>query len=70
MWDADKVEVAALLKRNGKQVGLLPLEYAGAPSQFTGIWSIEEPGVYEATVYAYDASNGNTGVDRATFRVQ
>lgn len=70
MWDASKIEVAALLKRNGKRVGTLPMSYAGTPSQFTGTWLIKEAGEYEAIVYAYDASNGNTGVDRVTFSVQ
>jgi hypothetical protein len=46
------------------------MQYAGAPSQFSGVWRIEEAGVYEATVYAYDATNGNTGIDRVTFRVR
>ena len=70
MWDANQIEVAALLQQNGQRVGVLPMQYAGAPSQFGGVWRIEEAGVYEATVYAYDATNGNTGIDRVTFRVQ
>jgi hypothetical protein len=70
MWDANKIEVAALLKRNGQGVGVLPMQYAGTASHFSGVWRIEEMGVYEATVYAYDATNGNTGIDRVTFRVQ
>lgn len=70
MWDANTIEVAALLQQNGQRVGVLPMQYAGAPSQFSGVWRIEEAGVYEATVYAYDATNGNTGLDRVTFRVQ
>ena len=70
MWDADKIEVAALLKRNGQRVGVLPMQYAGTPSQFSGTWHIKDAGVYETIVYAYDASNGNTGVDRATFRLR
>ena len=70
MWDASNIEVAALLKRNGKRVGVMSMQYAGTPSQFTGTWNIKEAGLYEAFVYAYDASNGNTGVDRATFRVK
>lgn len=69
MWDANKIEVAALLKQGGKQVGVLPLRYAGTPSRFSGTWTIKDAGVYEAIVYAYDAANGNTGVDRATFSV-
>jgi hypothetical protein len=70
MWDASKIEVVALLKRNGSRIGTLSMQYAGTPSQFAGTWSIEEAGAYEAVVYAYDASNGNTGVDRVTFSVK
>lgn len=70
MWDANKIEVAALLKHNGKRVGTLPLQYAGTPSRFTGTWTIKEAGAYEAVVYAYDAANGNTGVDRVAFNVR
>ncbi|HET7319264.1 MAG TPA: hypothetical protein VFK23_09025 [Nitrospirota bacterium] len=69
IWDASKIEVAALLSRNGQRTGVLPLQYAGTPNQFTGTWTIQEAGTYEAVVYAYDASNGNTGLDRVTFMV-
>jgi hypothetical protein len=69
LWDANTIEVAALLSRNGQRVEVLPLQYAGIASQFSGTWNIQEPGVYEAVVYAYDAANGNTGVDRVTFMV-
>ncbi len=69
IWDANKIEVSALLKRNGKRVGVLPLQYAGTPSQFSGTWKIQEPGTYEATVYAYDAANGNTGLDSVSIIV-
>ncbi len=62
--------MAALLKRNGEGVGTLPLHYAGTVSQFTGTWKIDGPGVYEATVYAYDPANGKTGVDSVTFMVE
>lgn len=69
MWDANKIEVAALLRRNGQRVGVLPMQYAGTPSQFAGIWHVQEDGTYEAIVYAYDPSNGNTGIDSVTFIV-
>jgi hypothetical protein len=69
LWDANKIEVAALLIRNGKHIGVLPLSYDGNPSRFSGTWTVKEPGTYQATVYAYDASNGNTGLDSATFVV-
>ncbi len=70
VWDADKIEVAALLKRNGQRIGVLPMKYAGSPSQFDGTWNVPETGIYQATVYAYDPANGNTGVDSVTFIVR
>ncbi len=69
LWDANKFEVAALLSKDGQRIGVLPLQYAGSTSQFSAIWNLQEPGTYEATVYAYDASNGNTGIDSVTFMV-
>ena len=69
LWDANRYEVRATLKRNGEQAGKAPLSYAGEPSQFGGSLRVEEPGVYEVVVYAYDAQSGNTGVDKATFIV-
>jgi hypothetical protein len=44
--------------------------YAGKTSQFEGVFKAEATGTYEAYVYAYDASNGNTGVDMATFVIE
>jgi hypothetical protein len=69
LWDADKYEVAALLYRNGKQVGTLPLKFAGSTSQFAATWTVKGAGVYQATVYAYDPATGNTGLDSTTFMV-
>lgn len=69
LWDAGKFEVKALLKRNGEAAGELPLEYAGTISQFAGNWDIKQPGTYQASVYAYDPANGNTGMDNVTFVV-
>jgi hypothetical protein len=69
VWDTQTIEVAALLKKNGRQIGSLSLQFAGTPSQFAGTWEIAEAGVYEATVYAYDPANGNTGLDSVTFLV-
>ncbi len=69
LWDADAYEVKALIKRNGASYGEIALAYAGSASQFAGELTLEEPGVYEAIVYAYDPANGNTGLDRVTFIV-
>ena len=47
-----------LIKLDGRPVGRLPMAYAGATSQFAGTFEVKVPGVYEATVYAYDPANG------------
>jgi hypothetical protein len=67
LWDADKLEVKAIMNRNGKRIGQWDLAYAGETSQFATKVPVDAPGDYEIVVYAYDPSNGNTGVDRTTF---
>jgi hypothetical protein len=57
------------VKRDGKQVGEIDMEYAGKVSRFRGTVAVNEPGIYEVTVYAYDPVNGNTGLDRTSFMV-
>lgn len=69
IWDADRYEVKALIRRNGTPVGSVALSYAGSTSQFSGDVTVDAPGTYEAVVYAYDPTNGNTGLDRTTFVV-
>lgn len=69
-WDAKGYEVAAILERDGKKVKTVPLNYAGKTSQFLADLEIAETGTYMATVYAYDAKTGNTGLDRVTFVVK
>ena len=67
LWDANKLEVKAIVKRNGERVADLDLAYAGETSQFATKVPVDAPGDYEVIVYAHDPSNGNTGVDRTTF---
>lgn len=69
LWDAGDYEVAVRLSQNGSLVSETPLEYAGKSSQFKGAVRVENPGAYQAVVYAYDPSNGNTGVDKVRFVV-
>ncbi len=69
LWDADQFEVAAFLDRNGERLREIPLTYAGRASQFQASVEVDRAGLYQATVYAYDPANGNTGVDRTTFIV-
>lgn len=70
VWDAERVEVRALVRKDGKPVGEIPLSCTEEPSQFAGSLDVQGAGVYEVTVYAYDPSNGNTGVDATTVVVQ
>ena len=39
------------------------------PSTFKGEASVSEKGTYEIIVYAYDPQTGNTGVNKATVKV-
>jgi hypothetical protein len=70
MWDANKFQIAAMLERGGKIYPSVALVYAGQPSTFSGDIVISEPGDYVLDLYAYDPSNGNTGVDRVNLHAQ
>jgi hypothetical protein len=69
LWDASRYEVRAMVKRNGTRISDVPFTYAGTTSQFAGVLSADQPGTYEAVVYAYDPHTGNTGLDMTTFIV-
>ncbi|MGR8918480.1 MAG: hypothetical protein ACU85V_02585 [Gammaproteobacteria bacterium] len=67
LWDANRYEVRALVRRDGEDIGAFPLAYAGQTSQFAVTLPLDAPGLYDVTVYAYDPHNGNTGLDRTSF---
>jgi len=69
LWNADQFEVAAIVHRDGVKVAEVPLNYAGATSQFSGKIDVSKAGPYVVTVYAFDPANGNTGLDRTSFIV-
>ncbi len=69
LWDADKYDVQAIVRRDGKKIAQIPMRYAGETSQFSASVPIDQSGVYEVIVYAHDPGNGNTGLDRTTFLV-
>lgn len=69
LWDADKLQVKAMVKRDGKVVETVDVPFAGETSQFATKLPLREPGTYEVVVYAHDPENGNTGLDRTTFMV-
>lgn len=66
LWDANDYEVAALLRRDGRPAGRVPLAYAGETSQFAAELDLSEPGAWVITVYAHDPATGNTGLDRTS----
>ena len=70
LWDANKIQVAAIVERAGKSAPAVPLTYAGQQNTFAGQIELKEPGDYVVDVYAYDPANGNTGVERITVRAQ
>jgi hypothetical protein len=70
IWDSNNFEIKALVKKDGRLIKDIPLEYAGRPSLFSGTFTSEEAGSYDLIVYAYDPRSGNTGIDRVTFEVR
>lgn len=67
IWNTDNYEIKAIVKRNGKKVDTVDMAYTGTRSQYKTSLDVATPGTYEVTVYAYDAANGNTGLDKTTF---
>lgn len=70
LWDANRYEVGMTVTRDGETVAEQPMSYAGKASHFEGDIPVDEAGVYNVTVHAYDPHNGNTGVDRTTLKVR
>jgi hypothetical protein len=67
LWDANGYEVAAIVTDRAGNSTTVPMHYAGKTSIFSGRSELAGGGPFEAVVYAYDASNGNTGVDIVRF---
>lgn len=67
LWDANGYEVAAIVTDRAGNSTTIPMHYAGKTSIFSGRSNLAGAGPFEAVVYAYDASNGNTGVDIVKF---
>jgi len=66
MWDADRLQVVAVIRHGDGDAIEVPLEYAGTASRFRTTWTAPEPGLYDILVYAHDPADGNTGLDRTT----
>jgi hypothetical protein len=70
LWDANKIQVAAIVERDGKSAPAVPLAYAGQQNTFAGQIELKDAGDYVVDIYAYDPANGNTGVERIRLRAQ
>jgi len=70
MWDANKIQISAMLEDSTKAYPAVPLSYAGQPSTFAGELAVAAPGRFTIDVYAYDPSNGNTGLAKFPLTVR
>lgn len=70
MWDSDKYEIRAVIEKSGKPVKDSLLKYSGRMSIHSAKVEIREAGEYTLTIYAFDPSNGNTGVSKTLFTVK
>ncbi|WP_193163039.1 hypothetical protein [Microbulbifer hainanensis] len=70
LWDGDKLEVAAIIKKDGRPLKTVPLKMQEQANTFVGTLPSAAPGVYQLLVYAYDPRSKNTGVDQTTFIVR
>ncbi|MEM6415509.1 MAG: hypothetical protein AAF720_12730 [Pseudomonadota bacterium] len=69
LWDANHIEIEAVIKKDDTEVSRLPLQYAGQTSQYKAALTNPGPGTYEVIVSAFDPRTGNGGVDRTSFIV-
>lgn len=70
VWNADDIEIKAILKKEGKAVGEFPLSKLPANNLYDGKLKITSKGNYELLVYAYDPKTNNTGPDRINFVIR
>ncbi|SDK37084.1 hypothetical protein [Microbulbifer yueqingensis] len=69
LWDGSKMEVAAVVKKDGEDFKTIPLKLTD-DNTFSASLEPTQPGVYELLVYAFDDRTGNTGVDQVSFIVR
>jgi hypothetical protein len=71
LWRPSEFEVVALVRVVGdRSYTKVPLAYVpGSTSHFSATFTAQQPGDYEATVVAYQASTGNAGLGRVAWTV-
>ncbi len=62
VWRADEFEVHAQVSLNGKPVADVPLKFNASSAIFAGDVKLQESGLHEVLIYAYQQRTGNTGV--------
>lgn len=62
LWDANRVEVTAVLLRNGRPVARTPLSFGGEASIFQGALPAVDGGADELQVLASDPARANFGM--------
>lgn len=71
-WPHGDFQVGASILHNGKSTDI-SLTYdskASGPSHFTAQWTPGDYGIFEITVWAFQTSTGNTGVDHTSVNLQ
>ncbi|UII20360.1 hypothetical protein [Fulvivirga ligni] len=69
LWDAEKMEVKAIVKKDGKMIDTVELQVKEKNNTFLADYKFAEDGSYEITVYAFDARTGNSGVGKVNFSI-
>lgn len=70
LWDADKVEVLALIRKDYGQPEVLRLAPTGAASRFSTTFTPQSRGVYQISISAHDPVSGNAGADFTAVTVE
>lgn len=66
LWNADDMDVEALIYRNGENLTSVRMKSV-ATNTFQAAVKLDEPGSYEVTVYAINPDTANTGVGGVSF---
>jgi hypothetical protein len=61
MWNADQIEIVAVIKRDTHTLVTVPLTYAGQRNVYTTMVTVDEPGPVEIQVLAMDPEKANFG---------
>ena len=69
-WNSDSIEVAAIVKKDGKEFTTVKMSLTDKANIFEGALKTESKGLYQLTIFAYDGVTGNTGVDQTNFVIQ